>query len=529
MNKRANEIYYDSINKICYVAAADGLFTIKNNVQVPFQYENEFRNITVTDIKKSADNIIWVSTNDKGIYAFTASGIENISFENGLSNNLCRHIFIDKNNVIWVSTYNGLTKLVYTGWPGQLEYSIKKYNTTNGLISNDVNETFVFNDTVWAATSEGLSMFHAVERNAEKIKQAVLITSFSASGKVIDEDERYKLNHNENFIKISFVCLSYKNRDNITYKYRLKNIDEKWSYTTNTSVDFAELKPGKYIFEVGADNPDHTLKAETIELQFTILPAFWQTWWFYILCIFSLLFIVFILIYYRIRRLKKEFNTREQLLSMERTLLELEQKALLLQMNPHFIFNAMNSIQHYIVKNKSDEAYEYLEKFSSLIRKILENSKNKLITLEEEMETLQLYLQIESLRFNDSFHFNIETESGIDTSALLPPMLIQPFIENALWHGLMPKEGEKKVTILFSHRNEILCCEIIDNGIGRKKAKEYSRKKSGTSLGIKLSEERIKYFNEKDNVLYKITVEDLFDKNNVPSGTHVTLLIPENK
>lgn len=215
-------------------------------------------------------------------------------------------------------------------------------------------------------------------------------------------------------------------------------------------------------------------------------------------------------------------------LKKEKQMLELEQKVLRAQMNPHFTFNALNSIKTYIITENTKEAVKYLNKFAKLIRGVLNSSNKKVITLEEELETIESYLSIERLRFKDPIKFIVEVKN-VDPACLeVPPLLLQPFIENALWHGLAQKEGEKFIKIeVFQIDNSWICIEIIDNGIGR----EASRKSSVAipnheSLGVSISRKRLNnHFNLK-NERTSLDYTDLKDDNDKSLGTKVSILIP---
>jgi len=206
---------------------------------------------------------------------------------------------------------------------------------------------------------------------------------------------------------------------------------------------------------------------------------------------------------------------------------ELEMQALRAQMNPHFIFNCLSSINHFILKNETDSASDYLTKFSRLIRIVLVNSKNKLITLEDELEMLRLYLDMERLRFKNSFNYNINFINSIDIGAIyIPPLLLQPFAENAIWHGLMNKDGEGHLEIALRTENNFLICHIIDDGVGRKAASEIrisdEKKKS---LGLKITRERFDLLNEPNEEKTFFEFEDLYDETGKASGTKVILKI----
>ena len=213
----------------------------------------------------------------------------------------------------------------------------------------------------------------------------------------------------------------------------------------------------------------------------------------------------------------------------EISLLKLD--ALRSQMNPHFIFNALNSIKAYLIDNNKEKAVYYLNKFAKLIRKILESSRTDSVSLDEELETIELYMNIENIRFNDAITFKINCAENVNAATTkLPGLILQPFIENALWHGLMLKDGEKCITIDVTSTENIIQLAITDNGIGRIKAKEKSDKKTfkKDSLGIQFAQERLNYFNKKHDTKYSFTIFDLHDENNEITGTKVVFDFSKN-
>lgn len=223
---------------------------------------------------------------------------------------------------------------------------------------------------------------------------------------------------------------------------------------------------------------------------------------------------------------------RQYKIGNERKLLEVEQKMMRSQMNPHFIFNSLNSIKLYIISNEKDKAVYYLNKFSKLIRTILANSKEKEITLADELTTMELYLNIENIRFSNKINYIVEVDEEIDTDSIkIPSLILQPFLENAIWHGLSLREGEKKLAInVRNSAEDKVLIEIVDNGIGRKRSGEIKARKTlnQASVGIDLTAERLKNFFKEKGMKgnYDIRFQDLHDANGVASGTKVILEIP---
>jgi LytS/YehU family sensor histidine kinase len=261
-------------------------------------------------------------------------------------------------------------------------------------------------------------------------------------------------------------------------------------------------------------------------IHFVINPPFWLTWWFISFAgISGSLFVLFVY-KYRTNNLRKEFQLK---------MYDVELKALRSQMNPHFIFNSINSIQYYILNKSPQQAYSYLAKFSNLMRRILQNSKINYITLEEEMESLNLYLELESIRMEGELQYFIEVDNEINQkNTYIPSMIIQPYVENAILHGLLNKEGEKKIVIRMIKEITHLYCEIDDNGIGRVKAKELNKNRTNKheSTAMKTTKDRLEILNRKNTGKLSINIVDKYDNAGNSLGTKVQVFIPyfkENK
>jgi len=209
---------------------------------------------------------------------------------------------------------------------------------------------------------------------------------------------------------------------------------------------------------------------------------------------------------------------------------ELKLNALPAQMNPHFIFNSINSINYYIIQNDRDKASSYLGKFSRLIRMILENSKLEFISLEQEFEAIALYLEIEQMRFEGRFEFELVTDKQVRLATVkIPPLIIQPYVENAIWHGLMHKDGKGYLSIYINDSNGLVKCVIEDDGIGREAAAALSngKKMSKQSLGTEITKDRLAYIHEMYGIQIDVEIKDLKNMNGSAAGTRVTVKIPK--
>jgi sensor histidine kinase YesM len=264
---------------------------------------------------------------------------------------------------------------------------------------------------------------------------------------------------------------------------------------------------------------------EGFEFTIKVGPAWYTSIWFIIFFILLFVALISFIINRRIQKIKQKENEKRELLQEAA---DMEMTALQSQMNPHFIFNAINSIQSYILSNDIDQALHYLTLFSRLIRKTLENATRDLIPLVEEMEYLQYYLEIEKMRFDDLFVYslNVTNEAAVETT-LIPPMIIQPFIENAIKHGIRHKGEDGKLTIEISSPEEkVLRCVIEDNGVGRVKSKEIENRTTGkhSSKGMSIVENRLKSLNQKYKTdRFRLTIHDLRDASGAASGTRVEI------
>jgi putative methionine-R-sulfoxide reductase with GAF domain len=234
----------------------------------------------------------------------------------------------------------------------------------------------------------------------------------------------------------------------------------------------------------------------------------------------------------KIDTIEAQQQTREkelEVLKLNKDLATSQLTTLRAQMNPHFIFNALNSIQQYVLQGNVVEANKYLSKFSKLQREVLNHSDQNFISLEKELEVLNLYLELEQLRFDGNFTYEIKTDAAIDDDEIkIPPMIIQPFVENSIWHGLMPKQGERWVHIHFElSSDDLLICTVTDNGIGRDASARLKQNghEQHKSKGLSLVYDRLNILRQQYGQAFEVTIKDLFDSNNVPAGTEVKLHI----
>lgn len=522
---RAEVLYLDETDSVLYAGTKNGLLLYKNKKKIPQKFKI-LDGLNFTDIEKNNVGIFIATTLGDGAFFFNKDSCIQVNEESGLSDNMCSSLFIQNDSTVWVTTLHGLNRIVCRFAPGGFKVKIKNFYRNDGLPSNYINDIYVYKDSIWLATNIGLAIFSEKDVQNYTYSPKIALDAFKVNGTQSEmlQSGVIELDRKSNNIIIEFNCRTFKNAGSVLYKYRLVGLNSNWVETRNNQVDFTGLAPGKYSFEVYAYSLNENWKTNTEQLKFNIQPAFWQTLWFRVLAALLVLLIAVLVIFKQFRKVKNKFTLQEKVINYEKELLELEQQALRLQMNPHFIFNALNSIQHAILTGKQNDAYNSLELFSSLIRGILENSKYKFISLEDEIEILKIYIEIEAKRFSSDFIYEVKIDPEIDTAGIkIPPMLIQPFVENSIWHGLMPKqEGEKKLILSFAGTENSVICKVEDNGIGRNKAAAMKSKKHATSLGTALTFNRVANINLLENKeKYAIEIYDKTDD----GGTIVTITI----
>jgi ligand-binding sensor domain-containing protein len=338
-----------------------------------------------------------------------------------------------------------------------------------------------------------------------------------------------QLNHKQNFFSIRFSAQAFTMAKEVRFRYRLKGFDEWTEVMGRRFANYTNVPGGDYVFQLQAASNEGIWNEKMLELPVHIAIPWWKTWWFRIAAVIALIVLIWWFYRYRIGQIRKKEQLKSQ---YEKKLANVEMSALLAQMNPHFLFNSLNSIDSYIIKNESKKASEYLNNFARLMRLILQNSRANYISLKDELESLDLYLQMESLRFANRFAYEIKLSPETDSAAvLIPPMLIQPYVENAVWHGLMHKKDgvQGKVELIISKKEESLLCVIEDNGIGREKAAALRAQKTGNhkrSMGMQITQDRIEMINKLYSTNTTMKILDRHDEEGNATGTRVELVIP---
>lgn len=397
-------------------------------------------------------------------------------------------------------------------------YSHSEIGIEHGLSSNNVNGLVLRNDELIATHYSGFDLIDL----PKTFKRKPLVPTIIFDSLTIN-NERYSGNStdfewDENSFVFHFSGISFWNLGNIKYKYRLVGGEEEWIYTNESSIRFPNLAPGNYTFEVVAIAPTN-IESQPAIYEFSIGRHFTQTWWFSGLILLLVTSGIGILVYQIFRR-----KTRK--LEIEKQMAHLEMSALQSQMNPHFVFNSLNSIQSVLFLKGERETNRYIGEFSKLVRQTLDNSKKGMISIQEEVDYLTTYLNLESYRLDGELQYSIELDDTLEPDdTILPCMIVQPMVENAILHGLTPKKSDRKISIRFIKFENQLKIEVEDNGIGRKKAERDLSRKEHKSWGSTILQERLVVLEKLDYSRITYDIIDLMDGEN-PSGTLIQIQLP---
>ncbi len=491
------------------------------------------------------ENMIFIGTVNKGIYTLEVAGenqkLSKLKLNADLNSNTINLLAFDNLGYLWAGSNRGVNRLLIEN---DSVVEVEKYSRNEGFLGVETYPNSVLVDSkenLWFGTLNGLTRHKPSKTSIEIISPKIHFKDVALFYKPLSQTEfksfvspegglkeGLELPHHKNHLSFDFHGVHQGNPQAIHYQWQLIGAEEDWSpVSKKTSVNYSNLLPGNYTFKARAVM-DNDLSSEPIIASFTIKEPYWQIVWVQLLIAFLGLLVLIGLANWRIKRFQKSERLKRQQLEMRNNMLQLEQKALQLQMNPHFIFNALNSIQSLVATQDYDHARNEINNFAILMRSILSNSKKQQISLEEEILTLNKYLELEQFCQPTPFEFNIETHEINIEEVDIPPMLVQPFVENAIIHGishLKDKRGE--LSIDFKINRGLLECCIQDNGVGRKKSRVFnqSRNKGHQSVAMDVTVERLNALQLNQNYT-TFQIEDLVDTNGDALGTKVVLRIP---
>jgi ligand-binding sensor domain-containing protein/two-component sensor histidine kinase len=490
--------------------------------------------LAVRQLAGQAGGFLALLVQDVGVYICSNGTCTLLDQENSLDAPVIKAVAASKAD-IWLGTDRGLYRAIIENGEAT---SLRLFDENSGFLAKESNDRSLFLDDrgeLLVGTNSGLyriaaEAFSAPQPNHIYITGVDLFFNPQTNWKPLTDSlspwggvpQGLRLAAEQNYLTFRFASPAGLHAPRYK-RYTLKGQDKDWTIITGRNeAIYTDINPGNYTFIVEQSNSPGFESAVSDSIPIVIVPPFYRTWWFWILIVFALGAVVFLWVRYRINQL----NSR---LALETALAESERKALRLQMNPHFVFNALDAISGFIFQNEPREAVRYLTSFAKLMRLTLESSRETRVPLQNELQLLKNYIELEQLRFGQSFSYRIEVDDEIDPyEDHLPPMLVQPFVENAILHGLRNRaQGKGELTLTFQRTGEYLQCRITDNGVGREKSRALNAKRGKRSLATSITEERIELLSKSLGKPVRFQITDLTDSKGEAAGTEVLITFPQ--
>ncbi len=503
--------------KEIYIGSNDGLYRWDHDSLFYFGKKYKALSYRVNTIFTTADDLVWVGLGSDSLLILKNNQlVKSIALGDIIPGSVCKSLYSSRPGIIWLGTNKGLNKIQYQFTNEKLTFYNTAFGLSDGLIGEQVNDITIYKDTVYAATNGGISYLPA-NLNLPVADITTFITRVSINGVDTLVMKNYTLGYDQNDISISFSGADLTGYYPL-FEYRVN--EAAWQKTDKNNIEL-RLASGKYNIQIRGMKRDGTPSSQTESISIFIKTPFWQSGIFWTIMVISLFIISFFILETRNKQKRK---AEVEKVVTEKKLTELEMQALKAQINPHFVFNCLNSIKGFIFDRDYKQADKYLDKFSDLMRSTIDNSDASIISLRNEISYLDNYLQLEKLRFEDKFNYAIAVNEDIDKDQVfVPAMLLQPYVENAIRHGMRFLENKKgQININVKKENNFIVCEIDDNGIGREKAAELKSKMhvEYQSKGMNISKRRAELYNIEQ------MVTDKKDERGIATGTTITVKIP---
>lgn len=545
IGKDVVSIVEDKNNRLWF-ATKNGLYKLENDLFTKYTTLNGLCNNNLRSLVLDNDNNLWIGST-AGINYFDGKTFSKILIDDIFNSNYICFLVMDKKQSLWIGTNSGVFVLDAAEYVKSNKIKFRHYTIFDGLPGMECNQNAAFKDhkgNIWMGTTEGvikydpnIKNFHS--NNFEPITHISGVrlflkdTNWTRVTNEIDSNtllpQNLKVKYQTTHFTFDYIGIKLSNPSSVRYKYMLEGFDEYWSSATDaTFATYSNLPSGKYTFKVIAGDVMGNWNKTPAVFSFEILPPFWTKWWFILLCALVFLFLLWGIFKIRVNEIRKKHQTQQ--LEYKSKLMLLEHQSLNSSMNRHFIFNALNSIQYYMNKEDKLSAHKYLSRFAKLIRMNLDSSMSNLVPVSEEIDRLDLYLQIELMRFEDKFEYHISIADDVDIESIeIPPMLLQPYVENCILHGILPSGKNGRIDIRVEHTSDQrIVFSIQDNGIGieESKSRKMSKMSPHVSRGTSITTQRIQLLGAMNNI--NISINGPFEvksPENVILGTRVELII----
>lgn len=541
--RNIRSIYIENEEYIWF-CSSDGLFkynVLTGNFKV-FTKRDGLPDESVMNILKDNKGSYWIGTSG-GLAILSENKITKVKVPGNFASNNINFLQLDDFENLWIGTNFGLYQLNIKGKKTFKLTDFIRYSNLDGLKSLECNQNAAYIDSennLWFGTSYGLikhqlkPAYISVSLPKVQLKDIRLFfEKYNFKKYANGQIEHTKLPkdlvlpYNKNHLTFDFVGIYHTNPDKVKYRFKLDGFDENWQpLTASKFVTYSNIPSGDFTFLISATT-DLKNWSKPISFSFSVKPPFWLTWWFFMLCLLFISGIGYLIL---LRRRKIKTVRRETRMLVDKTkMLTLEQQALNASMNRHFIFNSLNSIQYYINRQDKISANKYLSNFAKLVRKNLDSSLVPEIYLDDEIERINLYLKLEQMRFQDKFDYSIKLDPSIEPQSIkIPSMLLQPFIENSIWHGILTSQQKGNIKIDIKKEEGKLVINVLDDGIGIdvSMAQKQGKDQYHDSKGMEITKGRI-------NLISKISNKDcaikgpyqVYDANKKVSGTEVSIIL----
>ncbi|SFD64652.1 Two component regulator propeller [Chitinophaga sp. CF118] len=479
---------------------------------------------SIKDLKWINGNL-WIGTSDQGIYVLKDNQvIKHLSTADTLVSDICQQLYYDGVGRLYVATNKGVSVIDVN-----TKKLIRNITSNDGLMSDDTRGVYYEQGMLYIATSNGLSYFSDRNMPVDTIPPVIYLNSVKYGDSTFRPDKDYfvHLYQRKASLEVEFGAIAYDLPELVEYQYNFSSdTSSGWITTMTNIVPFPNLQPETYKLQVRARKYKSDW-SKPIAITVTILPRWYQEWWARGILILLSVSLVFFVLRYIVRRIKQGEKRKTE---YNRRIAELEAKALTNQMNPHFIFNSLNSVQHLIMEKEEKQALNFLADFATLMRQMLNNSRKSFLSLEEEIAFLTRYIELEKIRFADVFTYQFILDDELkDYTIYIPPMIIQPIVENAIKHGLAPKNGHGRLEVKLILKNDMLYCSVDDDGIGWERANNIksSRLIKHESTALSVIRERLQIIKSFNGNIGKLEIIDKFKFGfGNKEGTLVEILIP---
>ncbi len=514
-----------SANGMNYVGTLNGLYAFPEDGKV--HSSANIRPVVTGAIVSLAysynNGLIWAISSDNGVYCIRKDRpIMHMNESNGLSSNTCTCIFTDGHRVI-IGTNNGMNVI-----SPENDFALDKYYILDGLASDNINCVYVTGNEAWVGTPKGVSI---IDISRKQIMSVCTLTmnDISVGGILLTHGAKsIRLAPQQNDLVITYSGIAFRSMGKIKYTYRLVGLNDAWQVTTQNSLKYPSLPAGSYRLEIFATDR-YGKQSNRCTIAITVDKDWWQYWWVQLSGGILIIFLTALIVRWQIRRVQRRVQEKAMLQSK---IIELEQLALQAQMNPHFIFNSLNSFYQYVINKDLPGASKFMNDFSKLIRLLFEITSLKELPLDKEISFLATYLELEKTKLNNAFDYHVNIDPELPAEEItIPSFIIQPFVENSIRHGIQNRRdnlGEINISI-FPQANALVV-SIEDNGVGR----EYTARMREQQLaihhsrGIALTTERIELYNKTHYTNITLVTTDRYHEDDSPAGTTVTITIPIN-